>query len=111
MQNPNYSVGIHKNPNHSVHVLMENPNHSVHVLMECKICVHILIQFIRTIPPHSLFILLFHTGRVTTYHNSVNCGPKLPNPPCQLSLREETGVPGEHIFPTFCKVLTYTLFT
>ena len=42
------------------------------------------------------FILLRHKSRVTTTAWTNCCGPVVRNPPCQLSLWEETGVPGEN---------------
>ncbi len=44
-----------------------------------------------------VFIFLFnfaYKGRVTTIAYANYCGPALPNPPCQPSLWEETGVLG-----------------
>jgi hypothetical protein len=44
-----------------------------------------------------LFIYLFsfvYLALVTTTAYANYCGPFLPNPPCQLSMWEETGVPG-----------------
>ncbi len=51
-----------------------------------------------------LFFYLFNfptragSPQRTAYANY--CGPALPNPPCQLSLWEETGVPGENPRPS-----------
>ena len=42
------------------------------------------------------FIQLCRKGRVTTTAWANYCGPVLPNPPCQLSLWEENGVPAEN---------------
>ena len=50
-----------------------------------------------------LFIYLFnfaHKGRVTTTAYANYCGLALPNPPCQLSLWEETAIPGENPRPS-----------
>ncbi len=41
-----------------------------------------------------------HKGRVTTTAYANYCGPALPNQPCQHSLWEETGVPGENPRPS-----------
>ena len=39
-------------------------------------------------------IQVCHKGKVTTTSYDIYCGPRLPNPPCQLSLWEESGLPG-----------------
>jgi hypothetical protein len=48
--------------------------------------------------PNIIYLFTFaNKGRVTTTaYANLTVGPNLPNPPRQLSLWEETGVPGEN---------------
>ena len=58
-----------------------------------------------------IFILLDLPTRAGSpqQHKPITVGPFLPNPPCQLSLWEETGVPGEN--PRLRQSVDFLLFS